>query len=181
MYAALRIALRQCRSSRPLSSASALNTRASLLSLDSTHKRLYSSKSKGGKAKEKDKKAKANAEKSARAGLSERDKSWGGSSTSTEGLVPGSQQVLTGEAQAEYERADGKMQSSVGWFRREAATMELQGSGRVTPDILAPVRVSLPGAPEGETSALRELATIGIRDGTTLVVTVFAEDVCLIS
>ncbi|EJD05406.1 ribosome recycling factor [Fomitiporia mediterranea MF3/22] len=68
------------------------------------------------------------------------------------------------------------MKSAIDWFRREVASKEIQGSGRVTPDILKPVRVSLPGMPEGETSGLTELATVGVREGTTLIVTVFAED-----
>ncbi|KAH8116119.1 ribosome recycling factor [Phellopilus nigrolimitatus] len=68
------------------------------------------------------------------------------------------------------------MQAAVDWFRRETATMEMQGSGRVSPDVLKPVRVALPGAGEGETCSLTEVATVGVREGTTLLVTVFAED-----
>lgn len=173
MYGTLRIALRQCRPSRPLFPASHLGLQAPVELLESPHNRLYSSKSKGGKGKEKDKRGKENA----KAGLSERDKSWSGHGTTTDTLIPGSQQVLSGDAQAEYDRANGKMQTAVDWFRREVAAKELQGSGRVTPDILKPVRVSLPGMSEGETSSLMEVATIGVREGTTLLVTVFADDV----
>ncbi|KAL5498536.1 hypothetical protein ACEPAH_1890 [Sanghuangporus vaninii] len=174
MYGALRIALRQARPARPVPQLNQCLIPVGAYLLTST--RCYASKAKGVKGKEKDKKAKERAEKSAKANNSERDKSWGGHSMSTDGLVPGSQQVLSGEAQAEYERADGKMKTSIDWFRREVAAKELQGSGRVTPDILKPVRVALPDMPEGETCSLTELATVGVREGTTLIVTVFAED-----
>ena len=60
--------------------------------------------------------------------------------------------------------------------------MEMQGSGRVTPDVLKPVRVVLPESQsqsDGEVCAcaLEEVATVGVRDGTTILVTVFAENV----
>ncbi|KAI5120904.1 hypothetical protein M0805_003004 [Coniferiporia weirii] len=100
----------------------------------------------------------------------------GGRGVDTAALVPGSQQVLTGDALAEHARADTKMGAALEWLRRAVAGMEAQGAGRVTPDILRPVRVALPGMPEGETCALAEVATVGVREGTTLLVTVFAED-----
>lgn len=100
-------------------------------------------------------------------------------STSADKLVPGSQQALVGEAQAEYERADAKMKASVDWYRRECAGLEMQGSGRVTPDVLKPVRVVLPDV-EGESCGLNELGTVGVRDGTTIIVTVFSEDVSVL-
>ena len=177
MSGALRIAFRSPHLGRPLLlSRKTVRTLSIPLPIPSLS-RGYASKAKATKGKEKDSKAKQNAEKSGKDALSERDKSWGGRSTTTDSLVPGSQQVLQGEAQKEYERADGKMKTAVDWFRREVAAKELQGSGRVTPDIMKPVRVSLPDAPESETCALMELATVGVRDGTTLLVTVFAEDV----
>ena len=58
--------------------------------------------------------------------------------------------------------------------------MEARGMGRVSPDILKPVRVALPGASEGGApTPLLDIATVGIRDGTTLLVTAFEENVSL--
>jgi hypothetical protein len=103
----------------------------------------------------------------------------------TDSLTPGSQQALTDPAaREEYARADAKMVASVEWFRREVAQLEARASGRVTPRLLAPVRVS-PSAPpstsESESGTgtgmqkvrLEEVATVGVRDGSTLIVTVF--------
>ncbi|KAH9040525.1 ribosome recycling factor, partial [Lactarius hengduanensis] len=96
----------------------------------------------------------------------------------TASLTPGSQQALSDPAEREeHARASAAMASSVEWFRREVAQLETRASGRVTPQLLDPVRVSLSPATheEGETSKVRleELATVGVRDGSSLVVTVF--------
>ncbi|THH13298.1 hypothetical protein EW146_g6909 [Bondarzewia mesenterica] len=95
----------------------------------------------------------------------------------TDFLVPGSQQTLSNPAaQAEHERASAKMSAAVEWFRRETSQMEARASGRVTPQLLSPVRVSLPGG-EGEGVRLEEVATVGVRDGSMLIVTVFDAEV----
>lgn len=86
-------------------------------------------------------------------------------------LVPGSERVNAGEA---YSAADARMKTATDWLKRTTAQLEQQGAGRVTPDVLRPVRVAMP---DGSTQALVELATVGVRDGTTLVVTVFTEEV----
>ncbi|KAH9055622.1 ribosome recycling factor [Lactarius vividus] len=99
----------------------------------------------------------------------------------TTSLTPGSQQVLSDPAEREeHARASAAMASSVEWFRREVVQLETRASGRVTPQLLDPVRVSLSPATheERETSLpskvrLEELATVGVRDGSSLVVTVF--------
>ncbi|KAF8491868.1 ribosome recycling factor [Russula emetica] len=103
----------------------------------------------------------------------------------TASLTPGSQQTLDDPtAREEYARADAKMASCVEWLRREVSQLEARASGRVTPQLLAPVRVSVSSvgpsasasASEAETkksARLEELATVGVRDGTTLIVTVF--------
>ncbi|KAI9444263.1 ribosome recycling factor [Lactarius indigo] len=100
----------------------------------------------------------------------------------TTSLTPGSQQVLSDPAEREeHARASAAMASSVEWFRREVAQLETRASGRVTPQLLDPVRVLLSPAKHegGETSVLpskvrlEELATVGVRDGSSLVVTVF--------
>jgi hypothetical protein len=100
----------------------------------------------------------------------------------TTSLTPGSQQTLTDPtAREEYARADAKMAGCLEWLRREVSLLEARASGRVTPQLLAPVRVSVSVGPPSAASAseakqkarLEELATVGVRDGTTLIVTVF--------
>lgn len=96
---------------------------------------------------------------------------------STATLVPGSKQKLTDEAAAEdYEKAERKMDAAVEWYRKEVAGLETRSSGRVTPELLAPVRVKLPDS-NGELLGLEDVATVGVRDGSTLLVTVFEERV----
>lgn len=103
----------------------------------------------------------------------------------TTSLTPGSQQTLNNPTtREEFARADAKMASCVEWLRREVSRLEARASGRVTPQLLAPVRVSVPSAgpsaaavaaspSEAKKGArLEELATVGVRDGTTLIVTV---------
>jgi len=96
-----------------------------------------------------------------------------GKSTAT--FVPGSQQRLTDPAaQAEYSTAESSMRTSVEWYRKECTSVESRASGRVTPALLSPVHVKLP---DGTTARLEEVATVGVREGTTLLITVFQEDV----
>jgi ribosome recycling factor len=105
----------------------------------------------------------------------------------TTSLTPGSQQTLNDPtAREEFGRADAKMGGCVEWLKREVSQLEARASGRVTPQLLAPVRVSV-GPPPSAASAsassaspeakqkarLEEVATVGVRDGTTLIVTVF--------
>lgn len=68
------------------------------------------------------------------------------------------------------------MNTAVEWFRKECAAIETRASGRVTPSVLAPVRVFLPGNPETGLK-LEEVATVGVRDGSMLLITLFEEDV----
>lgn len=89
-------------------------------------------------------------------------------------LTPGSQQTLADPAaRDEWARADAKMAASVEWLRREVAQLEARASGRVTPQLLAPVRVSLAPSSGARKAQLEEVATVGVRDGSTLIVTVF--------
>ena len=100
------------------------------------------------------------------------------SKKSTATLVPGSQQKLTDEAAIEeFEKAEKKMQVAVEWYRKEVASLETRASGRVTPALLSSVRVALPDS-HGELYRLEDLATVGVRDGSTLLVTMFEEHVC---
>lgn len=76
-------------------------------------------------------------------------------------------------------KAEGKMKGVAEWFRKDVAGMEMRASGRITPAVLSPVRVMLPenkGA-DGRGVQLEEIATVGVREGTTLLVTVFEEHV----
>ncbi|KAI0292892.1 ribosome recycling factor-domain-containing protein [Russula brevipes] len=90
----------------------------------------------------------------------------------TESLTPGSQQALADPAARDgFARTDAKMAACVERLRRE---------------LLAPVRVSVaPSSSSSSASAagkgasvstkvrLEEVATVGVRDGSTLIVTVF--------
>jgi hypothetical protein len=94
---------------------------------------------------------------------------------STASLVPGSQKAVSDAAQAEYMKCEERMHAAVEWFRKECASLEGRASGRVTPALLAPIRVSVPGIGEG--MKVEELATVGVKDGSMLVVTLFEEGV----
>ncbi|KAI6144758.1 ribosome recycling factor domain-containing protein [Pisolithus tinctorius] len=95
---------------------------------------------------------------------------------STAELVPGSRQLLTTEeARSEYQKAETKMSSTVEWYRKEVAAFENRASGRVTPSLLAPVRVEVHGK-GNDPVKLEEIATVGVKDGSMLIVTVFDEN-----
>ena len=96
---------------------------------------------------------------------------------STASFVPGSQQLFASEdSRAEYAKVESKMATAVDWFRKEVARFETRASGRVTPALLAPVRVTLVSR-RGEAVKLDEVATVGVKDGSMLLVTVFDEHV----
>jgi ribosome recycling factor len=144
----------------------------SLLTTATTPRRAYASK----KAKTKTKHSGADETESQQQPASKR------APIATTFLTPGSQRGLTNpSARDEFERADAKMASCVEWLRREVAQLEARASGRVTPQLLAPVRVSVPvvasesaaAASGAKKARLEELATVGVRDGSSLIVTVF--------
>ena len=90
---------------------------------------------------------------------------------STSTLVPGSKQPITDPAaQQEYDRADKTMSASVAWFKKECAALETRASGYARPGMISSVRVKIPEQPD---MRLEELATIGVRDGTTFLVTLY--------
>ncbi|TDL24602.1 ribosome recycling factor [Rickenella mellea] len=72
---------------------------------------------------------------------------------------------------AEYDNMDTKMKAAVDWFRKDVAAMEARGSGRVSPDLISHVPVALPD----RSARLSDIATIGVRDGTTLIITMFED------
>ena len=95
---------------------------------------------------------------------------------STASLIPGSQQPIVDEAaREEYAKAESTMRTSVEWFRKECTEAGSRANGRITPALLKPVRVKMAGV-EG-TVCLDQVATVGVREGTTLIVTVFDETV----
>ncbi|KAK7683145.1 hypothetical protein QCA50_013818 [Cerrena zonata] len=93
---------------------------------------------------------------------------------STGSLVPGSQAI---QADPVYIQCEDKMKGISEKFRRDVAAYETRASGRITPAVLAPVRVMLPENKDSDGKGVRleEVATVGVRDGTTLLVTAFEE------
>ena len=101
----------------------------------------------------------------------------GSHASPTSGLIPISQRALIDEtAQAEYDKASIKMVAAVDWLRKEVAGIKARATGHVTPAILDPVRVTLPG--DSKEHRLEEVATVGVRDGANLIVTPYEDNVC---
>jgi ribosome recycling factor len=107
----------------------------------------------------------------------------------TSSLIPGSQQILSCDSsRAEYAKAQERMQDIIAWFRRECAAIETRASGRVTSALLDPVRVALPQSQSHSQNQnqnqngppvkvkLEQLATVGVRDGSMLLISVFQEE-----
>ncbi|KAJ7851706.1 ribosome recycling factor domain-containing protein [Mycena leptocephala] len=66
------------------------------------------------------------------------------------------------------------MKAAVEWYRKECAGVESRATGRVTAAVLDPVRVKLPNS--DKELRLEEVATVGVRDGSTLLITIFDEN-----
>ena len=95
---------------------------------------------------------------------------------STAAFIPGSKQPITDKAaQEEYSKAENAMSVAVDWFRKECAASEARALGRITPAMLSPVRVTVPGMEKS--LHLEEVATVGVREGTTLLITLYDEHV----
>ena len=127
--------------------------------------RHYAKSAKKTKGKEKEK---------AQEEAPQRDGKKGSKGVSTDSLVPASQRIA---ASPEYKGTESKMQGVLDWFRKEVAALETRATGRVTPAVLSPVRVKLPESSDGRGVRLEEIATVGVKEGTTLLVTVFEEHV----
>jgi len=68
------------------------------------------------------------------------------------------------------------MSSSIEWLRKEVAGLTARGIGYITPALLDPVRVIIGNGPKE--LRLEEVATVGIREGTNIIITLFeGEDV----
>ncbi|KAG8978236.1 hypothetical protein FRB90_008541 [Tulasnella sp. 427] len=76
-------------------------------------------------------------------------------------------------AKSEVEKASKKMTSTVEWYRKEMSLLTNQALGRVTPAILDSVKVQIPDVEVP--MKLSEVATVGVKEGTVLVVTAFDE------
>jgi len=150
------------------------------LTITNTPRRAYASKKAKAKAAAEHNQKGSTDEKTESKSMMHSSKRARGATIATTFLTPGSQQTITDPtAREEFARADAKMTSCVEWLRREVSQLEARASGRVTPQLLAPVRLSVsPGpskisASEAKKTRLEELATVGVRDGSTLIVTVF--------
>ena len=96
--------------------------------------------------------------------------------------VPGSLMPHGAEYDQEEKHADQKMNASIRWLKEQAKHVEVRCSGRVVPDVLDGVKVSVPVDPENKSEGhmevgLKDIATVGVKNGTILVVTVFEEHV----
>lgn len=144
-------------------------TAPTLPSFNVLYPRTYSSKSKKNTSKDQSKEAKARLKSSKFDGEKH-------GTVSTEQLLPGSQLRISESALGEYHKCEERMVAAVEWYRKEVAKMENRASGRVTPEILAPVSVKIPGrGPNGV--SVEEVATVGVKDGSVLMVTVFEDSV----
>ncbi|PSR76177.1 hypothetical protein PHLCEN_2v8600 [Hermanssonia centrifuga] len=105
---------------------------------------------------------------------SDQKKGGKGGGITTDQLIPGSQRFVTSP---EYISTEKKMKTAIDYYRKEVAALEMRASGRVTPAVLSPVRVMLPDHRGGDGKGVRleEIATVGVREGTTLLITVFEE------
>jgi ribosome recycling factor len=81
-------------------------------------------------------------------------------------------------AMGEYRKCEERMLAAVEWYRKEVAKMENRASGRVTPEILAPVSVKIPGRGANGVG-IEAVATVGVKDGSVLIVTVFEDSVSI--
>ncbi|KZO98567.1 ribosome recycling factor [Calocera viscosa TUFC12733] len=88
-------------------------------------------------------------------------------------LIPGTRGAESDPIAIELTKVESKMKTVVDWYKREVGNMETRGSGRVTPALLDGVRISSEGGGGGV--KLEEVATVGVREGNVLVVTLFDE------
>jgi ribosome recycling factor len=93
-------------------------------------------------------------------------------------FVPSSSMPHGAEYDKEEKSADEKMNASLKWLKEQSRNVEVRSSGRVVPDVLDGVKVPMDDGSGGEFEAsLKEVATIGVKNGNVLVVTVFDEHV----
>lgn len=95
-------------------------------------------------------------------------------------FVPSSALPHGPEYDAERRAADEKLQASLRWLKEQARSVEIRSSGRVVPDVLDGVKVLIEnedGSQGNFEVGLREVATVGVKNGNVLVVTVFEEHV----
>jgi ribosome recycling factor len=73
-----------------------------------------------------------------------------------------------------FDAAEVRMKKILEIFRKDAKDMEFRASGRINSDLLSPVRIPME---DGKLVKLEDVATVGVRDGTALVITVFDDTV----
>src|ERR1700761_1718602 len=93
----------------------------------------------------------------------------------TSKLIPASKMKVDPANQQVYDTTESTMQATSKKIKDEVVEMEMRASGRVTPDLLNPVRVEA----KGSLVKLSDVATIGVRDGNNLIITVFDETVSM--
>ena len=96
---------------------------------------------------------------------------------SNQKLIPTSQNTHGDEFQEEKRNLDEKMAASVRWFKAQVALTETRTSGRATPTMLDSVWVELPDMPSQK---LAEVATVGVKDLSTLLITAYEAEVWLL-
>lgn len=73
------------------------------------------------------------------------------------------------------EQAEGKMRSVVDRFVKELAMLETRAGGRVNPSLLDSIHI--PSTGNRDKLKLSEVATVGVKEGYTLVITLFDDKV----
>lgn len=92
----------------------------------------------------------------------------------TQKLIPTSQNAHGDEFQEEKRNLDEKMAASVRWFKAQVVLTETRTSGRATPTMLDSIWVKLPDVPPQK---LVEVATVGVKDLSVLLVTAYEAEV----
>jgi ribosome recycling factor len=82
--------------------------------------------------------------------------------------------ILNPPEQVIFNATEVRMKKILENFRKDAKDMEFRTSGKVTSDLLSPVRIPME---DGKLVKLEDVATVGVRDGTALVITVFDDTV----
>lgn len=104
----------------------------------------------------------------------------GSHATTTKNFIPASERTFLDEAiQSEYDKTSERMTSTVEWFRKEVAATIARGTGHVSTSILDGVRVLWKAEVHENEREMRlnEVATVGVRDGNCILVTLHDDEV----
>jgi ribosome recycling factor len=94
-------------------------------------------------------------------------------------MIPASQRQVSDELLTDFEVMKERMTAVVEQFRLAVKEASKKADGKVSPDLLKSVKVRMPTT--GKMVPIDDVATVGVRDGIALVVTVFDEAVGLSS